>query len=374
VNDLSDVSARLRDVFAFLQANPHGTEVDLRDVEYAACNGMLHTLDPHSDFMSPDAYKEMNVSTSGAFAGLGIVISLRDQLLAVMKPMPDSPAGRAGLERLDRIVEIDGEPRQLRVTVTNHGKLPVHRLRGTSGSDNPYFDEKELVFGMIAAGQSRTATAPLGFCCVEGRKLGSSAPRDKNSKRTCKIPMDALDRGDELRVSFDAAAGDEPAPVGIRPTVRALERPQFQYGYQIADDRGGNGDGRLQRGEHATMYLTVKNVGKGRSPTPIGEELAARLPRPDRAPLVACAPAAPDGPPERRPARRRVTRRDVPTPIAMRAGYGATHRDTSRRDEGTARCPDGGRAGQKIWRDAPPPAALDRRPSRCSRRRRDVGP
>src|SRR5262249_62360923 len=49
------------------------------------------------------------------------------------------------------------------------------------------------------------------------------------------------------------------------PTVRALERPLFQYAYQIVDDRSGNGDGRIQKGEQVSMYLTVKNVGKGRS-------------------------------------------------------------------------------------------------------------
>ena len=54
-----DVSARLRDVFGFVQDKLRNTEVDLREVEYAACNGMLHTLDPHSVFLSPDAYKEM---------------------------------------------------------------------------------------------------------------------------------------------------------------------------------------------------------------------------------------------------------------------------------------------------------------------------
>src|SRR5690606_15861422 len=64
-----DVAARLREVFAFLQANLKDTEVELRDVEYAACNGMLRTLDPHSVFMSPEAYKEMNLSTSGPFGG-----------------------------------------------------------------------------------------------------------------------------------------------------------------------------------------------------------------------------------------------------------------------------------------------------------------
>jgi carboxyl-terminal processing protease len=640
-----DVSARLREIFAFLQKHLRGTEVDLREVEYAACNGMLHTLDPHSVFMSPEAYKEMNLSTSGAFGGLGIVISIRDQMLTVMNPMPDTPAGRAGLKRLDRIVKINnestlnmplddavrrlrgdpgtpvtvwvtrdgdggwqgarpfaltrevikvksveakqldqgvlyvrlkqfqqtsnaeleaalddarqkgpirglvldlrgnpgglldqaariadkfladgvivstvgasegreekrakgpgteprypvavlvngnsasaseivagalknndraiivgqqtfgkgsvqlvfpdvtpekaalkltiaqyltpgdvsiqgvgvtpdieldpmtvdelemdlvvrkdgvrerdlsahlsnsraappgkpaeivrysltsaereairdrgadiddeaaqldfpmrfardlvlrvpaqakrldqvhaahdfieqtrkeeltkvsaelsklgvdwsdapadpaqiasskdlevkietdrpgnevnaGQPMELRVTVTNNGKQPVYRLRGQTESDNPYFDNKELAFGKIAPGQSRTAKAPLGWCDVEGRKVGSTKPKDKNAKRTCKVPMDALTRSDSLRVKFDAAGGGEPAPVEVRPTIHALERPMFEYSYQIADDRHGNGDGRIQKGEQVTMYLTVKNAGKGRS-------------------------------------------------------------------------------------------------------------
>jgi carboxyl-terminal processing protease len=641
-----DVSARLREIFAFLQKNLRGTEVDLREVEYAACNGMLHTLDPHSVFMSPEAYKEMNLSTSGAFGGLGIVISIRDQLLTVMNPMPDTPAGRANLKRLDRIVKINnestlnmplddavrrlrgdpgtqvtvwvtrdgdsgwqgskpfvltrevikvksvevhsfdggigyvrlkgfqqttsleldnaleelkkagpirglvmdlrgnpgglleqasrvadkfltegtivstvgfsegreekrakgpgteppyplvvlvsgssasaseivagalknndralivgqqtfgkgsvqlvfpdvtpekaalkltiaqyltpgdvsiqgvgvtpdieldpmtvddlemdlfahkdglrerdlsahlsnsraapagkpgevvrydltsaereairdrgseiddegfqadfpirfahelasrlppgtkrldqlhaahdfieqarkdeltkvsaelsklgidwteppadsaqiasakdldvkietdrpgneataGEPMELKVTVTNNGKEPTYRLRGTTDSDNPYFDTRELVFGRIGPGQAKVARVPLGWCDVDGRKIGSSKPRDKNAKRTCKIPMDALTRSDGLKVKFDAGGGADPAPVEVRTTIHALERPVFEYGYQIADDRpGDNGDGRIQKGESVSLYLTVKNAGRGRS-------------------------------------------------------------------------------------------------------------
>jgi carboxyl-terminal processing protease len=102
-----DVAARLREVFAFLQSNLRDTEVDLREVEYAACNGMLRTLDPHSVFLSPEAYREMNLSTSGHFGGLGIVISIRDQALTVMRPMPGTPAGPAGLKRQDRITKIN---------------------------------------------------------------------------------------------------------------------------------------------------------------------------------------------------------------------------------------------------------------------------
>jgi len=70
-----DVSARLREVFAFVQDGLRGTEVDLREVEYAACNGMLHTLDPHSVLLSPEAYKEMNLSTSGQFGRFASIVA-----------------------------------------------------------------------------------------------------------------------------------------------------------------------------------------------------------------------------------------------------------------------------------------------------------
>ncbi len=124
-----DVAARLREVFSFLQANLKNTEVDLRDIEYAACNGMLRTLDPHSVFMSPDAYREMNLSTSGHFGGLGIVISVRDQQLTIMRPMPDTPAGRANLKRMDRVTKINNES-----TLNMPLDDAVKRLRGKPGS------------------------------------------------------------------------------------------------------------------------------------------------------------------------------------------------------------------------------------------------
>src|SRR5262249_9875437 len=105
----------------------------------------------------------------------------------------------------------------------------------------------------------------LGWCDVEGRKAGSTKPKAANAKRVCKIPMDALSRADGVRVKFEAAGGAEVPTAEIRPTVRALERPLFQYAYQIVDDRNGNGHGRIQKGESVSMYLTVKNIGKGRS-------------------------------------------------------------------------------------------------------------
>ncbi len=638
-----DVAARLREVFAFLQKNLEGSDVDLRELEYAACNGMLHTLDPHSTFLSPEAYRDMNVTTSGAFGGLGIVISVRDQQLTVMRPMPGTPAQRAGLKRFDRIVKIDnestlnmplddavrrlrgeegspvtlwivregdggwsepkpfeltretikvtsvdsrqldggigyvklknfqsstleetvaalngfkqkgpikglvmdlrgnpgglldqsvkvadlflsdgvivktvgasegseerkavgpgtepgypivvlvngssasaseilagalknldravivgqqtfgkgsvqlvfpdvtpekaalkltiaeyltpnevsiqgvgitpdieldpmtvdplemdltvqkdsykekelfaslesryapppskpedtvryqftsvereamrdsgsdneddfqldfpirfarelastlpadkprkellasakgvidkakkdelikvsaelerlgvdwaappadakgspseafevkvqtgrsgdvvsaGEPMELTVTVKNNSTAPIYRLRAQTESESGYYDGKELVFGKVAPGEEKSAKVPLGWCEIEGQKYASIHGKPKDAKRVCKIPMDAPDRSDGVTIKFESEGGGAPSPAEVRPTVRSLPRPMFKYSYQIVDDRAGNGDGRLQRGEKVSMYLTVKNIGAGAS-------------------------------------------------------------------------------------------------------------
>src|SRR3954466_202991 len=141
-----DVAARLREVFSFLQAHLKDTGVELRDVEYAACNGMLRTLDPHSVFLSPDAYREMNLSTSGHFGGLGIVISVRDQMLTIMRPMPGTPAGRSGLKRFDRITKINNES-----TLNMPLDDAVKRLRGKPGSKVTIWVHREGKDGWKAA-------------------------------------------------------------------------------------------------------------------------------------------------------------------------------------------------------------------------------
>ncbi len=638
-----DVAARLREVFAFLQTNLKNTEVDLRDVEYAACNGILKTLDPHSVFLSPDAYREMNLSTSGHFGGLGIVISIRDQMLTIMRPMPGTPAGRSGLKRLDRIMKINdestlnmplddavarlrgkpgtkvtiyihrdgpdgwagsrpfeltreeiriksvesrmltggagyvrvkqfqsstsneleaaldglrkkgglkgvvldlrgnpgglldqaarvadrfldrgvivstvgnsegreekrakvrgtepqyplavlvntssasaseivagalknheraiivgqttfgkgtvqlvfpritpdgaalkltiaqyltpgdvsiqgvgvtpdieldpmtadtlemdlftskrnlrerdldkslangakrsndrpsvkvrfnlpeserakrralggdiadefvldfpirfardlvgrlgrgrradllrsvkgfidtaqkqevaavsedlkgigidwsapagddaegpkageyevkvetnrpankvvaGQSMTLSVTVKNNGDKPVHRLRAITKADNWYYDERELVFGKIGPGETKKATVPVGACDVEGRRPGSTKKLPLNAKRVCSVPKDAVTREDAVRIRFSSASGEPPKDAWVRPTVESLEQPIFAYSYQVVDDRKGNGDGQVSRGEALTIHLTVRNVGKGSS-------------------------------------------------------------------------------------------------------------
>ena len=84
-------------------------EVKPKDLIYGALKGMLASLDPHSQFMNPDDYEELKVDTEGKFGGIGIEITLKDDLLTVITPIEDTPAWKAGLKPQDRVVKINGE-------------------------------------------------------------------------------------------------------------------------------------------------------------------------------------------------------------------------------------------------------------------------
>ncbi len=83
-------------------------EVPPKDVIYGAIKGTLRGLDPHSSFLDPEMYREMQVETSGSFGGLGIEITLKDDVLTVVAPIEGTPAYRAGILSGDRIVKIEG--------------------------------------------------------------------------------------------------------------------------------------------------------------------------------------------------------------------------------------------------------------------------
>lgn len=95
------------------------------DLIYGALNGMLQSLDAHSQFMDPDMYSDMKEDTSGQFGGLGIVVSLRDNVLTVVAPMEDTPGFEAGLLPGDKIIEIETESTE-RMNLED----AIKRLRG----------------------------------------------------------------------------------------------------------------------------------------------------------------------------------------------------------------------------------------------------
>ena len=100
-----------------------------KQLVYGALKGMLSTLDPYSQFLDPDSYNELKIDTEGQFGGLGIEITLKDEMLTVITPIDDTPAFKAGLKPGDRIVKINNELTR-GITLMD----AVKKLRGAPGT------------------------------------------------------------------------------------------------------------------------------------------------------------------------------------------------------------------------------------------------
>ncbi len=98
----------LTNILAIVQKN-YVDDVQTKQLIEGAINGMLASLDPHSAYLTPDLYKELQVDTKGSFGGLGLEITSRNGLLTVVSPIEDTPAYRAGIKPGDMIIKIDGE-------------------------------------------------------------------------------------------------------------------------------------------------------------------------------------------------------------------------------------------------------------------------
>jgi carboxyl-terminal processing protease len=149
-NDSAATYENLRlftEVLSIIQ-NQYVDEVPPKDIIYGAIKGTLRGLDPHSAFLDPDNYKDMQVETSGSFGGLGIEITLRDDVLTVVAPIEGTPAYRAGIQPGDRIVKIEGLPtKDMQLTDA------VKRMRGKPGS--------KVTIGIMREGWSEPKDFPI---------------------------------------------------------------------------------------------------------------------------------------------------------------------------------------------------------------------
>jgi len=100
-----------------------------KDLIYGAIQGAVGTLDPHSSFMTPDEFRELQIETKGKFSGIGIEITLKDRILTVVSPIEGTPAYQAGLKAGDQILKINGTSTK-NVTLMEAVKL----IRGAKGS------------------------------------------------------------------------------------------------------------------------------------------------------------------------------------------------------------------------------------------------
>jgi carboxyl-terminal processing protease len=95
-------------ILSIVQKN-YVDQVSTKQLIEGAVNGMLTSLDPHSAYLTPDLYRELQVDTQGSFGGLGIEITVKNGILTVVSPIEDTPAFRAGIKAGDQILKIEGE-------------------------------------------------------------------------------------------------------------------------------------------------------------------------------------------------------------------------------------------------------------------------
>ncbi len=104
------------------------SDVDKAELIENAIGGMLTSLDPHSAYLSPDSFRDMQTATRGEYGGVGLEVSMRDDVVVVIAPIADTPAERAGLEPGDAIIAVDGE------SMVGAGvDAAVERMRGPAG-------------------------------------------------------------------------------------------------------------------------------------------------------------------------------------------------------------------------------------------------
>jgi len=132
------VSASTKDIYKDLEIfanvlniiqNNYVDEVDSQTVVAGAIKGMLDALDPHSSFLKPEDFKELQVETKGEFTGIGIEITMKDGVLTVVSPIEETPAFEKGIKAGDKIIKIDKDLTKDLTLVE-----AVKKLRGPKGS------------------------------------------------------------------------------------------------------------------------------------------------------------------------------------------------------------------------------------------------
>jgi carboxyl-terminal processing protease len=140
-------------------------EVDTNELIEKAIQGMVHSLDPHSSLLLPEAYEDLRIDTKGNFTGIGIHITLRNGFVTVISPIEGTPAFKAGIQAQDRIIKVDDTP-------VEDLRQAVNLMRGPKGTavkvtvlrkDVPEPLEFDLVRDVIPVKSIKAQTLKPGY-------------------------------------------------------------------------------------------------------------------------------------------------------------------------------------------------------------------
>ena len=147
-------------VFAKIKSD-YVEKVDDKTLLEYAISGMLSNLDPHSAYLDADAYKELEVGTTGEFGGLGIEVTMENGFVKVISPIEDTPAQKAGIQTGDLIIRLDDTPIK-GLTL----KDAVDMMRGKPGTD--------IVLTVIREGEEKPLKFTITRAVIKVKSVKSS--------------------------------------------------------------------------------------------------------------------------------------------------------------------------------------------------------
>jgi len=277
-----------------------------KELMYGAIRGMLETLDPHSNFLTPEVYRDMKVDTSGKFGGVGIEIGIKDDVLTVVSPIEDTPAWKAGVKSGDRLVKIDGDSTR-GMTLAE----AVQKMRGKPGSDvklsiwRPGLKaprELKLERGTVKIQSTKFESLESGFGYVRLTTFNENAASDiksaigkmeKNTKLHGLIldlrgnPGGLLDQAVEVTSLF-VSDGKVVSTIGrlkeqseVRSVRKGVARVDFPIAVLVSSSTASAAEivaGALQD-HHRAIILGQPTFGKGSVQTvmDLGQDLGLKL-------------------------------------------------------------------------------------------------
>jgi len=282
VNDLYELNWKLTDVFAFLERHLP-PQVDLEALEYAAINGLLATLDPHTVLLPPRVYRELQLSQKGRFGGLGITVGDVDGTLVIQGVMRETPASEAGLKEGDHIVQIGGES-----AVNMDLDEAINLLRGEPGSQVTLWIRRD---GWPVARPFALSRREIQIPSVEHQALGHGIGYvvvrgfQESTDQDLELALDELDKVPGGLQGLVLDLRDNPG--GLLDKAIAISDVFLSSGTVVTTVREG---GRESEESHATMANTraqlplVVLVNKGSASA--SEIVAGALKRNDRALVI----------------------------------------------------------------------------------------
>lgn len=271
-----------------------------------AIKGMLETLDPHSNFLTAEVYRDMKIDTSGKFGGVGIEVGMKDEILTVLAPMEDSPAWKAGVQPGDRIVKINGESTK-GYTLSE----AIAKMRGKNGSSvilTLYrkgwngFKDVNLVRQEIKIRSVRSELIEPGYGYIRLSSFNENAAKDVKAawdKLEEKVPLRGLlfdlrmNPGGLLDQAVDVASlfiddgivvstiGRDPAQKEVRIAKKGMARKDLPVIVLVNSSTASAAEivAAALQDHHRAMVVGETTFGKGSVQTIIdlGSELGLKL-------------------------------------------------------------------------------------------------